>query len=125
MLATLFKSSFKSIQESCVRRSTQMESELHGLLKEVICSELGKEGYHVYVEPSESPVEMLSWNYYRPDILGLICRETEFGLIIVECETNPSVKRMNEKLLKIERWLRLQKRLNEKHLFRLLLVIPP
>ena len=102
-----------------------MESELHGLLKEAICYELKKEGYDLYVEPSESPLEMLSWNYFRPDILGLICQETELGLIIVECETNPSVKRMNEKRLKIERWFHLQKRLNEKHLFRFLLAVPP
>jgi len=102
-----------------------VESDLHGLFKEVIYNELEKEGYIIYVEPSESPLERLRWSYYRPDILGVICKETEFRLVLAECETNPKIRRIKGKASKIRRWLNFQKKLNEKHLLRFLLVIPP
>jgi hypothetical protein len=102
-----------------------MESELHGLLKQAARCELEKEGYDLYLEPSESPVNVLSWTHYRPDVLGLTCQETEFELAIIECETNPTVRRLIEKRLKIRRQICFQKRLDQKNLFRLLLVIPP
>ncbi len=101
-----------------------MESDLHEFLKEVVFSELERYGYDLYIEPSESPSGRLNWSFFRPDILGLICTKAEFRLVLVECETNPSIRRINSKMFKIRRWLTLQKRLGEKHNFRLLLVIP-
>ena len=102
-----------------------MESVLHERFKSVIYNELEKEGYDIYIEPYESPFDRLRWSYYRPDILGVICKDTEFRLVLVECETNPKIKRIKGKMSKIRRWLTFQKRLNEKHVLRLLLIIPP
>ena len=79
-----------------------MESQLHELFKDVLCEELEKEGYHLYVEPSESPLERLSWSYYRPDVLGVSCKENECKVVLVECETTPKSGRINEKASKID-----------------------
>ena len=108
-----------------MERSGKVEGSSHQLLKDVALDELGREGYDLYVEPSESPLERLVWRFYRPDILGLIRGRTLLSLVLVECETNPGLRRMMAKMAKIRRSLGLQKRLNENHLLRLLLVIPP
>ena len=102
-----------------------MEGSLHQLLKEVAVGELEREGYDLFLEPLESPLERLVWRFYRPDILGLMCNETMSSLILVECETNPRMRRMIEKISKLRQSFAFQKRLNEEHLLRLLLVIPP
>lgn len=102
-----------------------MESDLHGLFKEVVYDELEKEGYIIYVEPSKPPLARLRWRYYRPDILGVTWKDTELRLVLVECETNPNSRRIKGKLSKIKQWVNFQKRLNEKHHLRLLLTIPP
>jgi len=101
-----------------------MESDLHELLKETVLDELGREGYETYVEPSDPPLERLMWSYYRPDILGVICEETVLNVVLVECETNPNVRRVKTKASKIGCTFTVQKRLNENNLLRLLLVIP-
>jgi len=102
-----------------------VEGRFHQLLKEVALSELGKEGFELYVEPLEPPLERLDWCFYRPDILGLMCSRTRLSLVLVECETNPTTRRMKGKISRIRRSFGFQKRLNENHLLRLLLVIPP
>lgn len=102
-----------------------MESDLHDLLKEAVYNELEKEGYIIFVEPSESPLSRLKWSNYRPDILGVFRREAEFRLVLVECETTPKIRRIKRKVSKIRKGLNFQKRLNEKCFLNLLLVIPP
>jgi len=101
-----------------------VETGLHNLLKTVAFSELEKEGYDLFVEPSESPVVRLSWSFYRPDILGILSSETEFRMILVECETDPRRSRVRGKGLRIRRYLTFQRRLNEACDARLLLVVP-
>ena len=70
-------------------------------------------------------MERIVWSLYRPDLLGLTCDENMLSLVLVECETNPDTRRMMGKTLKIRRSFAVQRRLDERHLFRLLLVIPP
>jgi len=101
-----------------------VETRLHNLLKTVAFSELEKAGYDLFVEPSESPVARLSWSFYRPDILGILSSETEFKLILVECETDPRMGRVRGKGVRIRRYLTFQRRLNETCDTRLLLVVP-
>jgi hypothetical protein len=101
-----------------------MESRQHELLKEAALTELEKEGYYLYVEPSDPPSWRLDWSLYRPDIAGTFTNEAEFWFVLVECETNPNIKRIRRKVSKIKGRLTFQNRLNETYLFRLLLVIP-
>lgn len=101
-----------------------MESRLHELLKEAALTELEKEGYYLYVEPSDPPSWRINWSLYRPDVAGTLTNEAEFRFVLVECETNPNIRRIKRKISKIRKSLTVQNRLNEKYLFRLLLVIP-
>ena len=101
-----------------------MESRLHELLKEAALTELEKEGYYLYVEPSDPPSWRLNWSLYRPDIAGTLTNEVEFWFVLVECETKPNIRRIRRKISKIRKSLTFQNRLNETYLFRLLLVIP-
>lgn len=101
-----------------------MESRLHEVLKEAAVTELEKEGYYVHVEPSEPPSWRLSWSLYRPDVFGVLSREAESKFVLVECETDPRTRHMSGKISKIKRSLTIQKRLNERHILLLLLVIP-
>jgi hypothetical protein len=101
-----------------------MESRLHELLKDAALAELEREGYYLYVEPSDPPSWRLNWSLYRPDIAGTLADEVEFWFVLVECETKPSIRRIRRKISKIRNSLTFQNRLNETYLFRLLLVIP-
>jgi len=101
-----------------------VETGLHELLKEVVFTELEREGYHLYVEPAEPPSWRLHWSQYRPDIFGVFSNEVESLFVLVECETNPGIRRIRGKISKIRCSLNIQKRLNERHVLRLLLVIP-
>jgi hypothetical protein len=101
-----------------------LEGKLHWVLKETVARELKADGYRVYVEPPESPDERLAWSLYRPDVLGIASADDESRFVVVECETAPSASRVRGKTLKI-RSLTLQKRLNEKHVFRFILIILP
>lgn len=101
-----------------------MESRLHELFKRAVFTELEREGYDLYVEPLEPPLSRLNWSQYRPDVFGVLYDEAESRFVLVECETDPRIKRIKGKLSKI-RSLNIQKILNEKRVvFRLLLVIP-
>lgn len=87
--------------------------------------ELLAEGYVLYAEPLASPVKRLSWLAYRPDIFGLQVTHNAFKLIFVECETAPTQTKVSKKTKQIKAAFRFQKRLNELHRLRSLLVIPP
>ena len=105
-------------------RTTYVESKLHEVLKEAAFTELKKEGYYLYVEPSGPPSWRLNWSLYRPDIVGTLSNEAELSFVLVECETNPRIRRIKGKTSKIKRSLTFQKRLNERCILRFLLVIP-
>lgn len=101
-----------------------MESAQHTLLKRAAMNELTLDGYSLFVEPTYPPVKMLRWSAYRPDVLGVIYNESETRLALAECETAPRTGRVREKASKIEGTITLQKRLDEEHSIRPILVIP-
>jgi hypothetical protein len=102
-----------------------MESRLHRLLKKAVRVELKREGFTIYIEPMVSPNRRLSWDSYRPDVLGIVSTKSLFKLALVECETHPNTTRIVDKTTRIQRTLFLQKRLFEQYVFLPLLVIPP
>ena len=102
-----------------------MESRLHELLKKAVFEELEKKGYNLYLEPLESPLQRLSWSKYRPDVFGVFSDDVESRFILVECETDPTIKRMKGKLSKIRHSLTIQKKLNERNILLLLLLAIP
>jgi hypothetical protein len=87
--------------------------------------ELLAEGYILYAEPLASPVKRISWTAYRPDIFGLQITHNSFKLVFVECETAPTQTKISKKTEQVKTAFRFQKRLNEIHHLRSLLVIPP
>ncbi|UCH03177.1 MAG: hypothetical protein JSV20_05230 [Candidatus Bathyarchaeota archaeon] len=101
-----------------------MEGQLHSLLKRTVFKELEKEGYALFIEPIESPLERLWWNSYKPDLLGIMSHDNCFKIALVECETNPRKRRVIEKISKIRASLMLQTKLNEKQVIRPILTIP-
>lgn len=102
-----------------------LESQLHLIFKRCVMKELLAEGYLLYAEPLASPVKRISWSAYRPDIFGLQMTQTTFKLVFVECETSPTQTKISKKTEQIKTAFRFQKRLNEFHHLRSLLVIPP
>ena len=102
-----------------------LEGVFHVVLKNAAVRELKKEGYKLYIEPREPPLERLIWSLYRPDIFALIVKNHELKMILIECETTPNYKRIMKKTLKIIKTINLQKALNEKHVINYLLLIPP
>lgn len=75
-----------------------LESYLHVILKNTAVRELKKEGYKLYIEPREPPLERLDWSLFRPDIVALMVRKCELKIILIECETSPNYKRIMKKL---------------------------
>lgn len=104
--------------------STELESGLHELLKKAVFAELKNEGYDLYVEPLESPVSRLSWSLYRPDVFGVLSNDIESSFVLAECETDPRIKRIKEKLSRI-RSLTIQKILSERSILLVLLLAIP
>ena len=101
-----------------------MEGKLHKLLKQSVEQELLNQYYEVYHEPPESPLKRLYWRSYRPDILGIFSKNSKLIIVIVECETKPSFKKILKKTNQIRYGFSLQKQLNENHFIFPLLVIP-
>ena len=101
-----------------------MESAEHTLLKRAAMRGLTSEGYSLFVEPTYPPVNRVFWSAYRPDVLGVIYSESETRLALAECETTPRVRKVREKSAKIQGTMSLQKRLDEEHSIRPILVIP-
>lgn len=98
-----------------------MESALHRLMKGAASRELAGEGYTVFFEPPVAPSRFLSWEAYRPDVLGVRATGATQDYAIVECETRPSARRLSSKnFLSVE----VQTRLNSDLSFRRILVVP-
>ena len=101
------------------------EGSLHKLHKNVVAEELIKQRYSIYFEPLESPLDLLWWHSYRPDILAMKQFDLIQKIILVECETNPNCQRVLTKKKQIKKNLSLQKQLLKNTTVLPLLVIPP
>lgn len=73
------------------------ESPIHRRMKAIVKTELERERYVVMEEPSFPPSKRMSWTAYRPDLLGYRREGGSEELVIVECETRPSMKRFAAK----------------------------
>jgi len=62
-------------------------------MKGVVRLELESEDYRVVEEPLLPPFDWVSWSTYRPDLLGFKGE----GLVVVECETQPNMRRFRSK----------------------------
>ncbi len=97
------------------------ESILHRRMKHRVSKELANEGYRVFFEPAFAPSPFLGWASYRPDLLGVKATSDKQEYVFVECETNPSTKRLADKNF---RSVEVQLRLNSVFSLRRLLVVP-
>ena len=66
-------------------------------MKAVVRSELVREDYSVIEEPLSPPGDRVSWSSYRPDLLGYRADRGVEELVLVECETHPSMRRLLSK----------------------------
>jgi hypothetical protein len=101
------------------------EGTLHKLHKQIVAEELQNQCYEIHFEPWESPLDLLWWQAYKPDILAI--KQTTSGrrIVLVECETKPSRNRVLAKTRQIKKNLTVQKQLFENTMILPLLVIPP
>ena len=72
------------------------ESESHRSMKAIVKKELERERYEVVEEPPYSPGRV-SWTSYRPDLLGYRSENGKEEVVLVECETRPSIKKLEAK----------------------------
>jgi len=101
------------------------EGTLHKLHKLTVAQELQKESYGIHFEPWESPISLLWWQAYKPDILAIKQTTSSRKVVLVECETKPNRKRVLNKTRQIKKNLTIQKQLFENTTLLPLLVIPP
>ena len=101
------------------------EGQLHKLHKETVAKELQKENYTIYYEPLESPLKLLWWHSYIPDVLAIKNATAVKKIVLVECETHPNRNRVLTKKKQIKKNLSLQKQLFKNVSVLPLLVIPP
>jgi len=66
-------------------------------MKAIVRSELERERYVVIEEPLFPPGEKVFWRSYRPDLLGYRSDGGDEELVLVECETRPSMRRFAAK----------------------------
>lgn len=66
-------------------------------MKAIVKRDLELEDYAVVEEPFYPPRGKASWSSYRPDLLGYRSDAGEEELVIVECETRPSMRRLGAK----------------------------
>ena len=70
------------------------ESELHRSMKLMVKKQLEVDSYRVVEEPLFPPTSWLHWERYRPDLLGYRWDDDTEQVVIVECETHPSNRKM-------------------------------
>jgi len=73
------------------------ESSAHRSMKAIVRADLEREGYGVVEEPLFPPGQKASWTSYRPDLLGYRSEGGTEELVLVECETRPSMRRFRSK----------------------------
>ena len=66
-------------------------------MKAIVRAELEKQRYALVEEPLFPPRGKVYWSDYRPDIMGYRSEEGTEELVIVECETKPSMRRFGLK----------------------------
>ena len=66
-------------------------------MKVIVRGELEHESYRLLEEPLFPPSRRISWSAYRPDLLGFRSDSKTEEVVIVECETRPSMKRFRSK----------------------------
>jgi hypothetical protein len=66
-------------------------------MKAIVRAELECERYAVVEEPLFPPGGKVAWTSYRPDLLGYRSEGGTEELVLVECETRPSMKRFRSK----------------------------
>jgi hypothetical protein len=98
---------------------------LHKLHKLTVAQELQKQSYGIYYEPWESPLDLLWWQAYKPDILAIKQTNSDRRIVLVECETKPNRKRVLNKTRQIKENLELQNQLFKNTMILPLLIIPP
>lgn len=106
-------------------RLDKTEGPLHKLHKQTVAEELQKKSYGIHFEPWESPLKLLWWQSYKPDILATKQTSSSQKIVFVECETKPNRKRVLAKTMQIKKNLAIQKQLFENTMVLPLLVIPP
>jgi hypothetical protein len=97
------------------------ESELHHRMKEGASEALAAEGYRVFFEPRFAPSRFLTWEAYRPDVFGVKSAAGRQEYAMVECETNPSTRKLVAKNFTS---VDVQTRLNADFALRRILVVP-
>ena len=73
------------------------ESAVHRSMKDMVRRELEGERYTVIEEPLYPPGDRMSWDSYRPDLLGFRRESGREEVALVECETHPAMKRFSSK----------------------------
>jgi hypothetical protein len=73
------------------------ESELHRSMKQMVRQQLEVDEYRVVEEPLFPPASWLHWENYRPDLLGYRSDDEKEEVVIVECETHPSTRKVVSK----------------------------
>jgi len=73
------------------------ESRVHRSMKSIVKHELEQERYAVVEEPAFPPGDKVSWSSYRPDLLGYRTEDGIEEVVLVECETQPNMRRLGEK----------------------------
>lgn len=91
------------IRENIKKEWAKTEGQLHKLHKDTVAKELQKQNYTIYCEPLESPLKLLWWHSYRPDILAIRQSDSIQKVVLVECETNPNRKRVLTKKKQIKK----------------------
>jgi hypothetical protein len=70
---------------------------VHRAMKAMVKHDLEQERYAVVEEPLYPPREKVRWSSYRPDLMGYRSEEGREELVLVECETHPSMRRIGAK----------------------------
>ena len=73
------------------------ESSVHRSMKAIVRAELEKQRYALVEEPLFPPRGKVYWSAYRPDLMGYRSEEGTEELVIVECETKPSMRKFGLK----------------------------
>lgn len=92
-------------------------------MKEAVRRRLRAEGFHVLVEPAEPPFPNVAWGSFRPDLMGFNEASDYASVALVECETNPTPRRIQAKSRKVKGF-RYQGTLHRRHSLRFILAIP-
>jgi hypothetical protein len=66
-------------------------------MKAIVRHELEHERYAVIEEPQFPPGGKVTWSSYRPDLLGYRSEDGTEELVLVECETHPSMRHLGAK----------------------------